>query len=388
MQCAGIRWKASPRSSRYRGDLKTGMTDLIDGMAAAPGQSTTVNDESGGHSGAPYDAVGAQNAKREAVLRAVASNHPVLQQLGMSQLKSLAPEQMSQKDYLGLADKFDPNSTVDAAKGGGVNALKPKKSVKEVGGVLYDENTMQVVQLKDSYDPNKIIKIAGDTYQVNPSTSKLEKMDNAPKVTVSNSMGGVVMPGQKAGMEEIFKKTGDRVVELGKAAQVATSNLQAISELKNLESQGIYSNVTTAPTTFFTNLAQAVGVPLDQKKVATLGNTESFNAIATDLWQGVVNKYGGNRGVTEKEAQELKKIVPQAANSPQARARMYQILESVSQRQIGQYKNANSSYNKALQTQNPADLPDLLEASSLPEPTKPDPVTPPASRLNQFRVIR
>jgi hypothetical protein len=198
----------------------------------------------------------------------------------------------------------------------------------------------------------------------------------------------VVMPGQKAGMEEIFKKTGDRVVELGKAAQVATSNLQAISELKNLESQGIYSNVTTAPTTFFTNLAQAVGVPLDQKKVATLGNTESFNAIATDLWQGVVNKYGGNRGVTEKEAQELKKIVPQAANSPQARARMYQILESVSQRQIGQYKNANSSYNKALQTQNPADLPDLLEASSLPEPTKPDPVTPPASRLNQFRVIR
>ena len=60
------------------------------------------------------------------------------------------------------------------------------------------------------------------------------------------------------------------------------------------EDSGIFSNVTSGPSTFVANLAQAFGMPISDEMAKKLGSTESYNAAATDLWQTLVSKYGGN----------------------------------------------------------------------------------------------
>ena len=304
---------------------------------------------------------------QQAILEALTSQHPEMRAVGAAGMKNMQQGQITAKDMLPYASP----SAIPGMVAHGAAGFQPKREKPiEVGGMLLDPESLTV--LKANGPPPERISIKGDLYEINPTTGQYKKLDNAPKVTVTNSMGGVILPGQKKGAETLFSEYGKRVAEMGKISQNATNNLQAIAELKNLESQGIFSNVTAGPKTFLANLGQSIGVPVDQNKLA---NTEGFNSVATDLWQGVVSKYGGNRGITAEEAKQLKQIIPQAANSPQARQQMYGILERVAQRQISQYQNANKSFLKAVQADDVTMLPDFLEDSQMPAPTTPNPAT-------------
>lgn len=216
------------------------------------------------------------------------------------------------------------------------------------------------------------VNIGGDLYQ--KTATGLKKLDNAPKINVA--VHTPVQFGQKAGAEQYFKNAANKVDELGKAASTASDIKQTVADMQALDAKGVFSNVTSGPVTFLTNLGQAVGVPVDASK---LGNTEAYRALSTDLWQKMVAKMGGNRGVTAEEAAQIKQMVPLAAQSPQARAQLYTIMNGIADRQIAQYHNADKAFAASTAAEDPRIFQQGFGNTYTPQPQAPATVVPPAA---------
>ena len=381
-------------AEKSREELRRGMEDYLSTsqgqtrnltMPAGPGPEAAAAGSDApvpyipGTPTAPVENAGTERIApdpRKAMLDAIASNHPVLQQLGMTQLSQMGKNQLTAKDLLPYANP----KAIPSMLGGDMSGFQPKPEIKEAGGSFYDltDGTPKRIGGQEFAEP---VMINNDLYQNEKGSGKLHKLDNAPKTTVAVNASPAIH-GQKEGMGAYWKKAGERVDALGQIAGTATNNLQTIAELKNLDANGIFSNVSTGPATFLSNLGQAVGVPVDTAK---LGNTETYNALTTDLWQGLVAKYGGNRGVTKEEAAEIKRILPLAANSPQARQQMFSILENVSNRQIKQYQTANRSFASAVQKDDPSAFAADMENVYVPAPNQPAPVTKPGAGPGRVR---
>lgn len=327
---------------RYKKDLTTGMDKFMKTSEGAPTPNFVMQND--GMGGAP-DEVRANPNPRKAALDALASNHPVLRELGMKQLTA-KPDQITAKDALG---HMDPKSVVqnpmDPTK------WMPKADVRVIDNAPIDVSDRKMNPLAPNFpmysDPVKMGD--GDLYQGNNLTGKLNKLDNAPKVNVNSSSTNVAA-GQKEGLKTYFESAAKKVNALGEMASSAQDNKNTLAELANLDAKGIFSNVTTGPATFLSNLGQLAGIQVDTNK---LGNTEAYNALTTDLWQGLVSKYGGNRGVTADEAKEIKKMLPLAATSPEARQNLFTVLGNVADRQIAQYQTANDAFARSTKMEDP-----------------------------------
>jgi len=305
--------------------------------------------------------------QRKAIFDALASGHPVMREFAMQQMKDMGKDKLTAKDLLPYAE---PSSIPQIAQAG-MAGFQPKRNIQSLGEQFWDVsgNAPKAIGGVQYGTP---ATINGDLYQQQTGSGKLTKLDNAPKVTTNVSMSPVIK-GQVAGQEAFWKQASKQIEELGGRAQTASDNKQTLAEMKNLDSQGVFSNVTSGPATFLSNLGEAVGVKVDKAK---LGNTETFNALTTDLWQGLVAKYGGNRGVTKEEAAEIKNMLPLATSSPQARQQLYRILENVSNRQIQQFQNANKTYSEAVYADDPRMFKLDLEGVYNPQPQAPSPVIP------------
>lgn len=306
---------------------------------------------------------------RKAIMEAMASDHPDIKSFGQKQWENLEKGRLQPKDLAAYANPADVLKSPENPGG-----WAPKSELGEVGGIVYDKNSRNVVTLGGPKPTTETIN--GDLYETSPSTGAKKKLDNAPKVSVGVSPT-IINAGQKKGMETYWDNAAKKVDELGKVATSASNNKQTLAELRNLDSQGIFSNATTGPATFLNNLGQAVGVQVDTTK---LGNTEAYNALTTDLWQGLVSKFGGNRGVTKEEAAEIKKMLPLAANSPQARQQLFTILDRAADRQIQQYQYADSAFAEAVQLDDPRHFSQKIQGIYVPEPSAPAPVTQPAGK--------
>jgi hypothetical protein len=326
-----------------------------------------------GQAGPPQAVTG---DRRKAIFDALASRNPVLRQFAMQQLEAEGKNALTVKDLLPHAR----GSAIPDMLVRGTAGFQPKRDIGEVGGTIYDKDALETVQLGGAKPMQTVIN--GDLYEVSPSTGQMRKLDNAPKVSTNVSVGGPVIAGQKAGSEAYFKGAAGKVEALGNQAGQAANVKQTIAEMRNLDSRGIFSNVTSGPATFLTNLGEAIGAEVDTAK---LGDTETFNALTTDLWQGLVSKFGGNRGVTKEEALEIKKMLPLATSSPQARQQLYQILDNVANRQIQQYQAADKAFSQAVYQDDPRVFSEGFQGVYLPEPNQPQPVTQPAGQGSPVR---
>lgn len=310
--------------------------------------------------------------KRKAILDLMASNHPVLRDMGMkliSQKPEADPYAILPKDALA---HFDPTSVAKNPRDPATWA--PKEDIRTLGERFWKVGKSGVENIGgvEYSDP---LRMAGvGLVQGSNATGKLDVIDKAPKTDIRVNSSPVV-GGQKAGMEAYFKSAANKVEALGNLATTAQDNLNSLAELKNLDAKGIYSNVTSGPATFLSNLAQAAGMQVDANKLA---NTENYNAITTDLWQGLVAKYGGNRGVTKDEALEIKKLLPLATNSPQARQQLFTVLENVGGRQIAQYQSANDAFARASLAEDPTIFSKEFGNVFTPQPSRTQPALPPA----------
>lgn len=130
--------------NRYQADLKSGMNDLITGMNAQPGAvaESQGNNPSAfvpGHTNSMADAM---EMRRKAVMEAIASNHPVLKDLGMSMLKQQQAGMLTGKDLKDLATPESviahPNNPELWVPKVTFQQIVPGQVTADAGGVLRD----------------------------------------------------------------------------------------------------------------------------------------------------------------------------------------------------------------------------------------------------------
>lgn len=337
-------------SERYRGDLRTGIEGLIDGLGATPGQHVPAqegNNPSAYVAESTMTAGDAQAAKRKAILNAMASNHPMVQQIGGTMLGGLlkGEEPMTMKDYLALADKFDPASTVQAGRAKNPDLLKVKTEKPiEVGGMLLDPKTLKV--LKADGEPPKQVTINGDLYEINPTTGQYKKLDNAPRITNNVRVPvNVVNQGETAFMKTLGEEGAKDLVKIKQEKHSALQTVSSMQKLEQLDNQGVFSGPTATPAMFMGSLAEAIGIPVDRVKLA---NSQAYQGeVLQNMQQYLTGSIA--RSTTNQDAEMLKAPLPQLLNSKEGRAALRRQVVAKARERI-EYAD---SVQKQLETQFP-----------------------------------
>lgn len=376
-----VKQEKADLSQRYSDDLVSGMQKFqqTEGGGAPVDNFVMQPDASGTPQTVP-----ALPDRKKAIFDAMASNHPVLKEMGMK-LMMAKPEATGQLTPKDLAAYASPESVL--RNPADPSGWAPKRDIRSADGGFFQlgENGAELVPGGPTAgDPIQWPGVG--LVQASNTTGKLDVVNKTPTTNItSNINASPVIKGQKAGMEAYFKSAANKVEALGNIATTAQDNLNSIAELKNLNAKGIYSNVTSGPATFLANLGQVAGVSVDTAKLA---NTENYNSITTDLWQGLVAKYGGNRGVTKDEAMEIKKLLPLAAQSPQAREQLFTVLENVGGRQIQQYQQANDAFARASLQDDPTIFSKEFGNIFVPSPGRTQPALPPPGAGAPAQVIK
>lgn len=306
----------------------------------------------------------------KAVFNLLAARSPVLQEMG----KTLSKGLVTPKDL----SKSATHESILASGGNpaGFSPIIPLETV-EPGKPLMNKQTGAVVNptsIQPGATPN-YQTINGDLYGITPTG--MDQINKAPRITNNNSINTA----QNHGLKEYFGNANKSLEDLKGKAVGAVNTLRALNELKSMEDSGIFSNVTSGPSTFIANLAQAFGMPISDEMAKKLGSTESYNAAATDLWQTLVSKYGGNRGVTKEEAEQIRKILPLASNSPEARKFIVDTLSRAANRQINDFSTANQAFAEAVQNNDISKLAPIMERVMVPNQT--DTRVPAEAPINQ-----
>lgn len=343
---------SAENSKAYQSGLGQELSNYMARHSGTPGQTLLddqaanlmFNDQDPGKLAEPVKA-----DPRAAVVAALTSRFPEMQRLGQTEFSQLTKREqpLSQKDILGLSG-FDPQSRLLAALSGDPTKLAPEKEFMNVDGRVVDKRnpTQIAADYRETFGPKYILN--GDVYQ-DDSRGKSAKLDNAPKVTVNNSTN-VMTAGQKAGMEQWAKGAANTVEKLGEQARSAVGALTSLDQLEKLSNAGTFTGPTSGGAMWLGQLANAAGMKVDANK---LSNSEAFNSIAADAAQKIIGQYGGNRGVTKEEAEQIRMIVPQLTHSPQARQQLSGILRGMAQRSVDDYQKANAAFNSAIKADDP-----------------------------------
>ena len=311
-------------SQRYGDELRSGVEQYYKTMQGyeTPSMALAPNED-----GSPQ-MVKVPGDRKKAIFDALASNHPVLRDLAMTQLKEESKNQLTPKDLLSIAtpESVLANITNPAA-------WKPKRELKAFapGEVLLDAAGNYATPGNPSGQPPFGLQtIGGDLYQVSPTG--LKKLDNAPKVNVTNTIN----TGDNALMKKLGESTADLIDAARKGKQQAQQMLFTANRLEELNNKGVFSGPTANIATTLGAFAQTLGVPVDQNK---LGRSEEYNAILAQQVAKVLTAGSGvGRSMTDEDRKRFEQQFPQLVSTPQGRQQIIGMLRN-SAAQDMQYAN-------------------------------------------------
>lgn len=311
-------------SQRYGDELKSGMEQYYKTMQGyeTPSLALAPNED-----GSPQ-MVKVPGDRKKAIFDALASNHPVLRDLAMSQLKEEGKNQLTPKDLLSIAT---PESVL--ANTANPAAWKPKRELKAFapGEVLLDSSGNYATPGNPSGQrPFDLKTIGGDLYQT--SATGYKKLDNAPKVTVHNAVN--------MGDNALMKKLGESTAELINSARIGKQQAQQMqftaNRLEELNAKGVFSGPTANVATTLGAFAQTLGVPVDQNK---LGRSEEYNAILAQQVAKVLTAGNGvGRSMTDEDRKRFEQQFPQLVSTPQGRQQIIGMLRNSAAQDL-QYAN-------------------------------------------------
>ena len=311
-------------SQRYGEELKSGMEQYYKTMqgyevpspSTAPGADGTLQ------------MVKVPGDRKKAIFDALASNHPVLRDLAIQQLKEEGKNQLTPKDLLSIAT---PESVL--ANTANPATWKPKRELKAFapGEVLLDSSGNYATPGNPSgQQPFDLKTIGGDLYQV--SATGYKKLDNAPKVTVHNA----VNMGDNALMKKLGESTAELINNARTGKQQAQQMLFTANRLEALNNKGVFSGPTANVATTIGAFAQTLGVPVDRSK---LGRSEAYNAILAQQVAKVLTAGNGvGRSMTDEDRKRFEQQFPQLVSTPQGRRQIIGMLRN-SAAQDMQYAN-------------------------------------------------
>ena len=311
-------------SQRYGDELKSGIEQYYKTMQGyeTPSMALAPNED-----GSPQ-MVKVPGDRKKAIFDALASNHPVLRDLALSQLKEEGKNQLTPKDLLSIAT---PESVL--ANIANPAAWKPKRELKAFapGEVLLDAAGNYATPGNPSGQPPFSLQtIGGDLYQVSPTG--LKKLDNAPKVNVTNTIN----TGDNALMKKLGESTADLINAARTGKQQAQQMMFTADRLEKLNKEGVFSGPTANIATTLGAFAQTLGVPVDQEK---LGRSEQYNAILAQQVAKVLTAGSGvGRSMTDEDRKRFEQQFPQLISTPQGRQQIIEMLRNSAAQDV-QYAN-------------------------------------------------
>lgn len=379
---ADLKTERAAMADRYQSDLRSGMEDYFN---TSQGQTKSFDMPAGvgpeaaaAGADAPVPFVPGQNTvqtpgggtevtapnPRKAMLDAIASNHPVLQQLGMSQLQNMGKNSITAKDLLPYAD---PKS-IPGMAGGDVSGFKPKREIKETGGTFYDVSGDKPTPMGGQEFGQPVV-IGGDLYQTDARTGKLVKLDNAPKTTVSVGGPTILTKGQSKLAEERAVAANK---DLTQAETMAAGAQQALSTVQKMrQTNQTYSGPTAGAAVWMGQLAQSMGVSVDERKLA---NSETFESESARMWINMMEQAGGGRGLVKEESDRIARAVPKLIHTPQGREQLFAMVEARAAETAQLMRAKQKAMARAAEADNPnlyfEELNNLGGATTPPVPAK------------------
>ena len=301
------------------------MQQYMDTANGTPGDPRTFlpEDQSG-----PQDKGTPKDPQRALTEGLMAQNADVRAVMIAKQKQQDAMQKMMAEKAMGAGT---PDSVIKAAQQGTIGTLAPKKELvfQSPNSVARDKDTGEVAPALPQGQRMELRKDSrGGDIVFNPTTGNAEMLDKAPKITNINA-------GTDQGKAELYKKTADAVVTDGQLVKKAKASNTVLDRMEQ-DSKSMFDGTAAGKVAFVSNLAATMGVPVDREKLA---NTQSFDSQATQIWQDIIAKQGGNKGVTAQEAEEIRKQVPQLINSPEGRAKLLANMRSQNNSLMAQYND-------------------------------------------------
>lgn len=342
-------------AKRYGDELRSGMEQFY---KTSEGYSAPSMALAPGADGAPQE-VSVPGNRKKAVFDALASNHPVLRDFAMQELKAMqaaaGKNSVTSKDLLPYVD---PSAIPELLANG---SFKPKRDIKTLGEQFWDVTGGQPKPVGGvSYEP---VQLPGGLGQRNKLSGQLDMVDKAPRTNISVNSSPIIH-GVKAGMEAWSKKAADTVTDMADSARQSVKMLSQLNQMEALTKGGTVAGPLADAAMFVAGLANQAGMKVDS---ATLANSAAFNSVATQAWAALMQQNGGARGLVKEESEKLAQSLPALTQTPQGRAQIIATLRQAAQQNISDAKQASTEYSKALQ----ADRPDLftfgLSSTQLPQ---------------------
>lgn len=286
---------------------------------------------------------------RKAAIEAIVSSYGPLREIGLNDLKEAGKQGITLKDLLPHANP----TSIPTMLQQGVSGFKPKVEVKDVepGKVLLDAGgqvfTPQGASLSPQGGPGWGLEtINGDLYQ--RSATGLKKHDNSPRITIT-PVTNVINKGEETFMKQFGEQTAKQIGDVQVAKANAQRMLTTADRLESLNKAGTFSGPTANIATSIGQFANALGVPVDQKK---LSNSQEYAAVlGKQVAQVLTAGSGVGRSMTDADREAFMSQFPTLINSPEGRQRIIGMLRD-SARQDVEYanqvhKNLTATYPEA-----------------------------------------
>lgn len=321
---------------------------------------------------------------REAIVRAMASQLPEMQRVGQADFATLKKEQMTQKDWLALADKYDPASVIAAQQAGDSRLLKPKREFKEVNGQLAEvsgEKPTVAFDGRTRFGPPKAMN--GSMVQFAEGTNQ------SHMVAPSTPNQTTIVKAQNLGFGEWAKQATQTVTDMANQARGSRKVLDQLSSLNRLTNAGTMNGPTATPQIWLGQLMSAAGVPMSPETQAALNNSQTFGNVAADLWLSAMNSAGGARGLVKEESERIANNLPALIQTPEGRRQIIATMQAAHKQSIDDAIKAQKELGTALRAENPELFTFGLSNAQLPRTglggQSPDGVSNPGSQPSVSR---
>lgn len=289
-------------AGRYKQDLVKGVENYMNTSQGQAAPQAQLIDPFSGTSRMETIGTATPGDPKKAMLEALASNHPVLQQLGMSQLSGLGKkETLSKKDLLSLSD-FDAKSRIAAAMAGDESLLAP--AIKEhvvnnqiVAGTPGDPASYKPIgDFRDRFDPVGQVATGADNRPIFGQAERgTGKVSFAPAGTSVNVDTGV--KGGQAFAKQIGEKRADLLTKSYEKAQTASESLQSLNAAAEDFAAGIKSGAPAQIALGLAKWGKALGIEADP----SIANTEAFRANMAQQVLSSVKALGSGTGISNAD---------------------------------------------------------------------------------------
>lgn len=334
-------------SQRRNQEQATDIQGVLTALRGTPGTPEQQGPQAEGGSPELAAQPGTPSDPNAALLRALSSRSPVVQQLGaglaQSQFKALEPrvpkwEQAKIPDgkggeRVGYVDTNSANPMATFREGGVQPAKREFVNGQAVNPFETAPGTV-IPKQADAANPAQDLLVPDGKGGMVPNTPLINAKKDIARSGASSTTN-IVGAAEKAFAVELGKQDAEKLGEYRKASEAAQAALGTVAELRKADKAGAFSGAGAD-----TKLAAAKWLEtITGITVPGQVGSEIYNKNANELVLSRIKSLGTNPSDADRTF--IKDTVPQLATSSQARKLMADFMEAKAKQAIGLYQSAD-----------------------------------------------